>query len=155
MDYNVNTNKMKTIIYYNTKEKNEVIVITNDLEHLLKQARIKNGTLLAYSLHTTLSLIIQETGESNLCQDFIEQLTKMVDDDGRKYKHTCAKHPSGTCEEDKANGPSHVRQLITNQNLIIDIKGGKLNLGQWQDIALLELDGPRKERKIMVKIIKD
>jgi len=146
---------MKTALSYNTKEKNQVIIITNDLEQLIKKSRIKNGTLFAYSLHTTLSLMIQEASEPNLCQDFIKQLKKIVDDDGRKYQHTCAKHPSGTCEEDKANGPSHVRQLITNQNLIIDIKNGKLNLGQWQDVALLELDGPRQGREIVIKIIKD
>lgn len=146
---------MKTEISYKTKEKNQVIVITDDLTKLVKKSRVKNGTLLAYSLHTTLSLIIQEAGEPNLCQDFIDQLTKIIENDGKKYRHTCAKHPSGTCVEDKANGPSHVRQLITNQNLMIDIKNGKLNLGQWQDVALFELDGPRDERKIVVKIIKD
>lgn len=146
---------MKTALSYNTKQKNEVILITKDLQEIVRRSRIKNGTLFAYSLHTTLSLIIQETSEPNLCQDFIKQLAKIVDNNGRRYKHTCAKHPSGTCEKDKANGPSHVRQLITNQNLIVDIKNGKLNLGQWQDAALLELDGPRINRKIVVKIIKD
>ena len=79
----------------------------------------------------------------------------MVDDDGTKYKHTYAKHPSGTCTTDAANGPSHVRQVLTNQNVMLDIKNGKITTGQWQDIALLELDGPRKDRKIVVKIIKD
>lgn len=146
---------MKRILSYDTNRPNEVIPITNDIRAIIDESKIKSGTLFAYSLHTTMSLLIQEAVEPNLCQDIIDQLEKIVDDDGSKYHHTCAKHPSGTCKRDDANGPSHVRQTLTNQNLIIDIENGKLNLGQWQDIALLELDGPRKDRKILIKIISD
>jgi secondary thiamine-phosphate synthase enzyme len=144
----------KTLSWDTTKEE-EVIPITEKVKKVLEESQIKNGTLFIYSLHTTLATMIQEAIEPNLCEDIINQLRKFVDDDGSKYKHTCANHPSGTCKLDDTNGPSHVRQLLTNQNLIIDIKDGKLVLGQWQDIALLELDGPREQRKINVKIIGD
>lgn len=146
---------MRKILIYNTSAKAELTPITKDIKKLVKKSKIKNGTLFAYSMHTTLSLIIQETAEPNLCQDIINQLNKMVDDDAASYKHSCALHPSGTCESDSANGPSHVRQVLTNQNIILDIKDGELVIGKWQDIGLLELDGPRKNRKVNVKIIKD
>src|SRR5204863_8661404 len=112
-----------------------------------------NGTLLAYSLHTTLGLILQETGEPNLCEDFLDYLTAAVEDDGTGYKHSCALHPSGACPDDRFNAPSHVRQLLTNQSIVLDIQGGQLTLGRWQDVALLELDGPRQDRQILVKIL--
>lgn len=140
---------------YDTRKKAEVIPITKDIKKIVQTSKIQNGTLLAYSLHTTLSLISQEALEPNLCQDITDQLKKIVEDDGTKYKHTCAQHPSGTCRADAANGPSHVRQVLTNQNVVLDIKNGKIMTGKWQDIALFELDGPRKDRKIIVKIIKD
>ncbi len=149
---------MKTFsktLSYNTGKKNEVISITKDLKKVVDEFKTKNGTLLAYSLHTTLSLVSQEAIEPNLCEDIIDQLSKIVDDDGKKYKHTCAKHPSGTCRLDDFNGPSHVRQLLTNQNVILDIKNGEIIAGRWQEIAILELDGPRKNRKIQVKVIED
>ena len=146
---------MKKILSYDTAKKNEIIPVTKDINKIVEESKIKNGTLFAYSLHTTLSLIIQEAIEPNLCQDFVEQLTKAIDDNGHSYNHTCAKHPSGTCRTDSFNGPSHVRQLLTNQPLVLDISNGKVNLGQWQDIAVFELDGPRPNRKILVKIIKD
>lgn len=146
---------MRKILGYDTTKKSEIVTVTDDFEELVRESKIKNGTLFAYSLHTTLALIIQEAAEPNLCQDIINQLTKIVDDEGSEYQHTCAKHPSGTCKLDKANGPSHVRHVLTNQNLVLDIHEGKLNLGRWQDVALLELDGPRKNRQVLVKIIKD
>lgn len=146
---------MKKILSYNTKKHAEIILITSDIEKVVAESNVKNGTLLAYSLHTTLGLILQESAEVNLCQDIIDQLTKIVDDDGRKYKHRCALHPSRICKTDDINGPSHVRQMMTNQTIILDIENGKLNKGTFQDIGLVELDGPRENRKILVKILKD
>lgn len=146
---------MKKILSYNTSKKAGIIPITEDIKKVVIESEIKNGTLFAYTLHTTLGIMIQESCEPNLCQDIIDQLTKMVDDDGTKYKHRCSDNPSKLCKTDDINGPSHVRQVLTNQNLIIDIENGKLNLGTYQDIGLIELDGPRKNRKVLVKIIED
>lgn len=146
---------MKKVLSYNTKKHAEIILITQDIEKVVKDSKVNNGTLFAYSLHTTLGLILQESAETNLCQDIIDQLTKIVDDDGAKYKHRCALHPSRICKTDDINGPSHVRQTMINQTIVLDIENGKLNKGQFQDIGLVELDGPRDNRKILVKILKD
>ncbi len=146
---------MKKLLSYNTKKHSEIICITKDIEKVVKDSKIKNGILFAYTMHTTLGLTIQETAEVNLCGDIIGQLTKIVDDDGAKYGHRCALHPSRICKTDDINGPSHVRQMLTNQTIILDIEDGKLNKGQFQDIGLVELDGPRENRKILVKIIEE
>jgi secondary thiamine-phosphate synthase enzyme len=146
---------MKKVLSYNTKKHAEIILITKDIEKVIKDSKVKKGTLMAYSLHTTLGLTLQESAEVNLCQDIIDQLTKIVDDDGTKYKHRCALHPSRLCKTDDINGPSHVRQMMTNQTIILDIENGKLTKGQFQDIGLVELDGPRDNRKILIKILKD
>ena len=147
--------KMKKVLSYNTKKHAEVICITGDIEKVVKESNILNGTLFAYTLHTTLGLTIQEAAEKNLCGDIIDQLKKIVDDDGSKYAHRCALHPSRICETDDVNGPSHVRQVLINQTIILDIENGKLNKGQFQDIGLVELDGPRDNRKVLIKILKD
>lgn len=146
---------MKKILSYGTKKHAEIILITEDIQKVINESGIKRGTLFAYTLHTTLGLIIQESAEGNLCQDIIDQLTKIVDDDGEKYKHRCAMHPSRICKTDDVNGPSHVRQMLINQTITLDIEKGKLNKGTFQDIGLVELDGPRENRKVLVKIIKD
>ena len=145
----------KQVLTYDTTAKAEIRNITDDVNRLIQQSGVDNGTLLVYSLHTTLGLIVQETGEPHLCVDFIEYLTGAVEDDGHRYHHTCALHPSGACVEDRFNAPSHVRQLLTNQSVVLDIQGGHVSLGQWQDVAFLELDGPRQGRQVMVKIIPD
>lgn len=142
-------------VSYNSDTKNQVIVITDDIKKIIKESKIQDGTIFIYSLHTTLSTFIQEALEPCLCRDFVTQLTEIVENDGHKYEHTCAKHPSGTCKRDDVNGPSHVRQLLTNQNIVIDLEDGKMVLGQWQDIAVFELDGPRENRSVLIKIVSD
>ena len=145
----------KSVLTYDTEAKSQIRTITQELNDLIAQSAVDNGTLLLYTLHTTLGLIIQETSEPHLCQDFIDVLTELVPDDGHAYKHQCALHPSGACVEDRFNGPSHVRQLLTNQSLVLDIQGGHISLGRWQDVAFFELDGPRQKRQILVKIMPD
>jgi secondary thiamine-phosphate synthase enzyme len=145
----------KRILNYDTSEKSQIRTITAELNDCIAESGVDNGTLLVYSLHTTLGVILQETAETNLCGDFIDFLTRLVEDDGHAYRHTCALHPSGACVEDRFNGPSHVRHLLTNQTLTLDIQGGRMSLGQWQDVALLELDGPRKGRQLLVKVLPD
>jgi len=145
----------KKILSYNTEKKTDFRSITEDLRDCLREAGVENGTLLCYSMHTTMGLVIQETSEPNLCGDFAEFLTKLVEDNGHLYAHRCALHPSGACHEDRFNGPSHVRNMLTNQCITVDIQGGELSLGKWQDVAYAEMDGPRNERKVFVKIIPD
>ena len=146
---------MKKVLSYNSESKNQIIPITEDIASVVKESGIVNGTLFAYTMHTTAGLIMQEAIEPHLCQDIVNQMTKLIDDDGTKYNHRCADNPKAICKTDAVNGPSHVRQLLTNQNLVIDIENGNLNLGTYQDIGLVEFDGPRKNRKVLVKIIKD
>ncbi|OGD63815.1 hypothetical protein A2215_02790 [Candidatus Berkelbacteria bacterium RIFOXYA2_FULL_43_10] len=146
---------MRKKLFYNTDSKNQVIPITSDIEKVVESSKVKNGMLIAYSMHTTLGLIIQETIEPHLCEDIIDQLARIVEDDGTIYHHRCADNPKAVCKTDAVNGPSHIRQMLINQNLVIDIEKGKLNLGTFQDIGIVELDGPRKNRKVLIKIIEE
>ena len=60
----------KRILSYDTTRKTEIRNITDDLNGLIRESGVDNGTLLVYSLHTTLGLIVQETSEPFLCEDF-------------------------------------------------------------------------------------
>jgi secondary thiamine-phosphate synthase enzyme len=145
----------KRLLTFDTASKSEIRTITAELNQCVADSGLETGTLLVYSLHTTLGLIVQETSEPFLCEDFTDFLTNLVESDGLQYKHRCALHPSGACTEDRFNAPSHVRQLLTNQSVVLDVQGGALSLGRWQDVAFLELDGPRQARQLFVKVWPD
>src|SRR5260370_38631786 len=99
----------KQVLAYDTTAKAEIRNITDDVNRLIEQSGVDNGTLLVYSLHTTLGLIVQETSEPPLCTDFIEFLTGAAEDDGHNYHHTCALHPGRACPEDRVTPPRTVR----------------------------------------------
>jgi secondary thiamine-phosphate synthase enzyme len=145
----------KRLLSFDTASKSEIRTITAELNQCVAESGLESGTLLVYSMHTTLGLMVQETSEPFLCEDFTDFLTNLVENDGMQYKHRCALHPSGACTEDRFNAPSHVRQLLTNQSIVLDIDKGALSLGRWQDVAFLELDGPRKNRQLFVKVWPD
>jgi len=145
----------KRLLSYDTVNKSEIRTITTELNQCIAESGLRSGTLLVYSLHTTLGLMVQETSEPFLCEDFTDFLTNLVESDGMLYKHRCALHPSGACTEDRFNAPSHVRQLLTNQAIVLDVDEGRLSLGRWQDVAFLELDGPRIGRQLFVKVWPD
>jgi secondary thiamine-phosphate synthase enzyme len=145
----------RRLLSFDTVSKSEIRTITAELNQCIADSGLEDGTLLVYSLHTTLGLIVQETSEPFLCEDFTDFLTNLVESDGMLYKHRCALHPSGACVEDRFNAPSHVRQLLTNQSVVLDVQSSALSLGRWQDVAFLELDGPRQGRQLFVKIWPD
>lgn len=146
---------LRRILSYSTTARSEIRPITEDLRACVRESGIAQGTLIAYSLHTTLGLMVQETAESNLCQDILEYLDFVIEDDGTLYRHRGNLHPRSHGDDTDCNAPSHLRQMLVNQNVLLDVRDSQLALGPWQDVALLEFDGPRPDRRILVKLWPD
>src|SRR5262249_49751863 len=102
-----------------------------------------------------LGLMIQETEERHLCEDVLDYLGFMIEDDGELYRHRGHLHPRSNGADTDRNAPSHLRQILVNQHLVLDIYDGELVLGPWQEIALAEFDGPRSGGKVLVKVWAD
>ncbi|MCG8375098.1 MAG: YjbQ family protein, partial [Chlorobiales bacterium] len=62
------------------------------------------------------------------------------------YKHNI------TSVDGRDNAHSHLMGLFMNSSETIPFESGKLLLGEWQSIFLVELDGPRPERSILMQI---
>lgn len=126
---------------FNTKNKREIIRITEDVKEALKESGIKEGLCLVSSMHLTASVIVQDD-EEGLHEDiwqWLEQLAPFK----KNYKH----HQTG---ED--NGDAHLKNLLTHLQVVVPITNGKLDLGPWQEIFYLEFDGQRPKR-VVIKII--
>src|SRR5947208_13795588 len=99
----------KGILTYDTTAKSQIRTITGDLNDLIQKSGVDNGTLLAYSLHTTLGVTIQEPSEPFLCEDLVDFLTGLVPDDGLQYTDRCALRPDGACVAARLNPRPHGR----------------------------------------------
>ena len=119
-----------------------VIDITSSIEKALLNSPVKSGICLVCTLHTTTGIIINEA-EPGLIQDLTNLMAKIVPKDA-DYEHNKIDN----------NAHSHLRAVLTGNNIVIPIERGKLGLGTWQKVLFLEFDGPRR-RRISVKMISD
>lgn len=126
---------------FQTKNRRELIRITEEVKRIVEESGIKEGLCLVSSMHLTASVIIQDD-EEGLHQDIWEWLEKLAPF-REDYKH----HRTG---ED--NGDAHLKNLITHLQVVVPVTNGKLDLGPWQEIFYAEFDGQRKKR-VVVKVI--
>ena len=130
----------KTILV-KTKKLHDFVEVTEDIEEVVRESKIKKGIVSANALHNTAALIIQEN-DSTIHHDLINVLEKLFPMDA-KYKHDY---------EGNENATAHLKSNFLGTFVTIPLTGGKLNLGTWQSIFLVELFEPRT-RKIVVTII--
>jgi secondary thiamine-phosphate synthase enzyme len=123
-----------------TNNRVELINITQRVNEALRGAGIKNGLLVVFTRHTTSALTINED-EQRLKRDLLELLERIVPSDA-DYRHN----------EIDNNADAHLRSSLMQPFLIIPVINGSLQLGTWQSLFFVELDGPRN-REVIVTII--
>src|SRR5262245_35533310 len=96
-----------------SKEKRQLIDISNRVQDWLKETNLHRGLLNLFSLHTTAVLLVNENQDA-LLEDIREFLKKVVDDRGW-YKHDSPEFSD--C--DRHNAASHLRSLLLNQSLCL------------------------------------
>ncbi|OYT42604.1 MAG: hypothetical protein B6U78_00700 [Candidatus Aenigmarchaeota archaeon ex4484_224] len=124
-----------------TKGIYDFVKITEKLEEVVKESKIKNGILFANSLHNTAALLIQED-DPTIFEDLKEMFERILPMNS-KYHHSY---------EGNENATAHQKNNLLKSFFTVPIKDGKLVKGTWQDFWVIELFEPR-ERKVFVTII--
>jgi len=121
-----------------TKERNELINITDNVEDVVNKSGINTGICLVYVPHTTAGIIINENADPDVKTDLLDALEKMV--------------PKINFKHGEGNSDAYLKSLICGKEKSLVVEKGSLKLGQWDAIYFMEADGPR-ERKVYVKIV--
>jgi secondary thiamine-phosphate synthase enzyme len=131
---------MQTVFSIKTDRRNALYDITAQVEELLKDSGVEQGTINVYAQGATAAIMIQENWDDSVQTDVVNLLNKMI--------------PQGVWLHDRqdGNGDSHLKAGIIGPSETIPVTGGKLGLSTWQNIFFCEFDGPRQERKIVVTI---
>ena len=122
--------------------------LTEELERAVKDSGVTEGCVVAFCVHTTAALMINEW-EQGALDDFRARLQELVPEDA-SYSHDDLERRTQNLQEghERPNGKSHVAQmLIGGSSHAIPVTGGKPMLGKWQRLMLIELDEP-KERQV-------
>ena len=95
----------------------------------IKKNSFKNGIINISIQHTSASLIVQENADPDVQRDLLNYFNKLAPMDNELYIHTA---------EGKDDMPAHIKSALTNNQISLSIKGGKLLLGTWQGLYLFE-----------------
>ena len=95
----------------------------------IKKNNFKNGILNLSIQHTSASLIVQENADPDVQTDLINYFDKLVPMNNKFYIHTA---------EGKDDMPAHIKSALTNNQIALSVKNGKLLMGTWQGIYLFE-----------------
>ena len=138
-------------IHVTTTQPTEFVDLTDRLERLVADAGFRFGILNVQTLHTTTAVVVNEH-EPLLLADFQALLEAAAPGDGR-YRHddTTVRTVNMT-DAERPNGHAHCRALLLPSSACLNVAQGRLRLGQWQRVFLVELDGPR-ERDLSVLIV--
>ncbi|MDA8088550.1 MAG: secondary thiamine-phosphate synthase enzyme YjbQ [Nitrospiraceae bacterium] len=122
-----------------SRQRNEFIDITGDVEQALKESGVSEGICYIYVPHTTAGVTINEGADPAVARDVINNFSRLVPHD-LGYSHR------------EGNADAHIKSSMTGVSLHVPVEDGKLTLGTWQSIYFCEFDGPR-HRRCVVKII--
>ena len=129
----------------------QFIDITDDVLDAVNRSGVTNGVAVIFSRHTTAAIKINES-EPELIKDMSRFLAEIVPLD-REYCHNNFDVRTVNMEEDECpNAHSHCQHLMLSSSESIPVLGGRLSLGRWQRLFLVELDRP-KSRQVAVQVI--
>jgi secondary thiamine-phosphate synthase enzyme len=128
-------------LWFNTKQAQEFIRITDEIAAIVNNSGVSDGTVLVSAMHITAGVFVNDW-EDGLIHDFQEWLEKLAPA-GLPYRH----HQTG---EDNAD--AHLKRTIMGHQVVVPITNGKLDLGPWEQIFYAEFDGRRKKR-VVVKVM--
>lgn len=130
-------------IKLDTKGSPDLINLTKDIARCLASAKCQKGIVNALVVGSTAGITTLEY-EPGLVKDIQEFYEKLIPSN-RHYHH------DDTWGD--ANGFSHLRASLLGPCLTIPFEDGKLLLGTWQQVVLLEFDNRPRSREIIVQII--
>ncbi len=136
------------VIEIETREGISIFNITPQVIAYLEESGIRNGFVVVSSRHTTTALAVNEH-EERLLEDIRAFFTKLVPP-GDDYLHNDI-HLRDCPPDEPENAHSHIVALLFGASEAIPVADGKLAIGQYQSVMLIELDGPRP-RTVNVQI---
>jgi secondary thiamine-phosphate synthase enzyme len=128
----------------------EFIDLTDRIEALAAEAGIHAGLVNIQSLHTTTAIVVNEH-EPLLLADFAALLTRVAPRDA-PYRHDDMDvREVNLAVGERPNGHAHCHALLLGSSASLNLAAGRLQLGRWQRVFLVELDGPRpREVSVLV-----
>ena len=118
-----------------------IVEFTRQAADFLAKAGAADGVLLAFLRHTSASLTIQENADPDVQRDLMTALARLAPEDAG-WVHDA---------EGPDDMPAHVKAMLTGISLHVPVAGGRMMLGTWQGLYLVEHRSRPHKREIVLQ----
>ena len=122
----------------------EIKEITAEIARWVERQEIVVGLLTVYIPHTSASLLIQENASPDVLRDLDTFLRRLVPEDAALYRHN---------DEGPDDMPAHIKSALTQTQLTIPVTDGRMQLGVWQGIFILEHRATPHTRSLSLTLV--
>lgn len=120
----------------------QLVDVTAEAERFASEAG-GDGLLNVFVPHATAGLALMETGSGSE-DDLVEALSRLLPRDDR-YRH---RHGS------PGHGADHLFPVLVSPSVSIPLRNGKLGLGTWQSIVVVDLNQDNPERTVLLTLVR-
>ena len=122
---------MAHLLRIETKRAKEAVDVTDRVNEVIASARMQEGLCVLFVAHTTAALTTGEVGEGTE-DDLLEVVEQIIPRIRFRHAH------------DPSHAWSHMASSLLGPSLALPVSAGRVILGTWQSVLLIELDGPRR-----------
>lgn len=119
-------------------------LITDQISQVLNSWAAQEGMCYLFILHTSASLVINESYDPSARLDMENFLEHLVPEGESWHRHTM---------EGRDDSPSHMRAILTQTSLSIPVDEGVLSLGTWQGVYLFEHRVRACSRNVLIRYL--
>lgn len=130
------------VIHVTSRQATQFIDLTDRLDDVVATAGLRTGLLNVQSLHTTTAIVVNER-EPLLHGDFVRLIERTAPVDQRYEHDDLTVRTVNLTDDERANGHAHCRALVLPTSVCLNVVDGRIQLGCWQRVFFVELDGPR------------
>lgn len=135
---------MHEVFRVDTSKQKECVDVTSEVAEIVKRSGVESGLCHVMVLHATAALVVNENADPNIGVDLITALDRAIPD-----------HDGWLHDRVDNNAHAHIKSAILGPSETLAVRDGELVLGTWQGLMLMEFDGPRRGRKVSVRIVSD
>jgi secondary thiamine-phosphate synthase enzyme len=131
-------------IHVATRGNSHVVDINDRVKQVVANSRVRDGIVCVFAVGSTAAVTTTEAEPGLLNHDLKAFYDKLAPED-TYYKHEETWHDD--------NGHAHVRASALGPSLSVPLVDGRLTLGTWQQIVLMDFDTRPRRRDVVVQII--
>ena len=122
-----------------------MIDVSADVEAWLGECGADTGLLTVFIRHTSASLTIQENADPDVQADLLDAFDRLAPENA-PYRHGA---------EGPDDMPAHIKSAITSTSLSIPVSAGRMTLGTWQGLYLVEHRARPHQRRLVLHFMGD